>query len=431
MFWKALKTAAALSALFLVVYNGCSYVTSLRSGVGTWYYAWERYIPFVPIFIVPYMSIDLFFMAAPFVCRSDGERRLFARRIALAILLGGVCFLVYPLKLAVERPHVSGLLGAIYNPFCGVDRPFNLLPSLHIALRTILAELYGRHTRGLVRLASHVWFSLIGFSTLLVWQHHVVDVIGGFLLAGVCFYAVRPAPLALPVVPNLRVGARYCTGAVAVLALAIWLRPWGLWLVWPAAALALVTAGYCGLGPGVYAKHDGRLPLAARLMMWPVLLGQHGSLWYYKRRARRWDALAPGVWIGRTLNDAEAREAMAAGVTAVLDLTCEFSEAEPFLRLPYLNLRVLDLTAPTSGQVRAAVEFIESHSRRGIVYVHCKIGYSRTAAVAGAWLIHAGRARTAAEAMAILRAARPTIVIRPEAGQVLRRAQSVPPVVVE
>lgn len=420
MFWKSIKTAALLSALFMVVYNGCNYITSLRADVGTWFYDWERYIPFVPIFIVPYMSIDLFFTGAPFLCRDDEERRIFARRTALAIILGGLCFLIYPLKLSVERPQVSGLLGAIYNPFCSVDKPFNLLPSLHITLRTILAEIYGRHTRGLTRWASHVWFSLIGFSTLLVHQHHVVDVIGGFLLAGFCFYAVRPAPFKMAVMPNPRVGIEYLAGAIAMVALAIGLRPWGLWLLWPALSLGLVTAGYFALGPGIYGKHEGRLPIAGRIMMSPVLLGQYLSLRHYARRARRWDALTPNVWIGRKLNDREAGEAIAAGVTAVLDMTGEFSEAEPFLRVPYLNLPVLDLTAPTNEQVRAAVEFIETHSLRGIVYVHCKIGYSRTAAVAGAWLIHAGLAKGAGEAMSMMRRARPTIVIRPEAEQVLR-----------
>ena len=52
--WEAARTAALLGALFVVVYGGCSFLTSLRSDVGTWYYAWERHIPFLPIFILPY-----------------------------------------------------------------------------------------------------------------------------------------------------------------------------------------------------------------------------------------------------------------------------------------------------------------------------------------------------------------------------------------
>ncbi len=61
---------------------------------------------------------------------------------------------------------------------------------------------------------------------------------------------------------------------------------------------------------------------------------------------RAWDEVTPGVWIGRKLNDREAANAVRQGVTAVLDLTAEFSEAKPFLALRYLNIPILDLTAP-------------------------------------------------------------------------------------
>ena len=48
-----------------------------------------------------------------------------------------------------------------------MEYPHNLFPSLHIALRMILADIYARHTRGVVRVLVHVWFSLIGLSTVL------------------------------------------------------------------------------------------------------------------------------------------------------------------------------------------------------------------------------------------------------------------------
>jgi hypothetical protein len=56
---------AALSLLWLVVYGGCSWITANRSDVGIWYYSWESFIPFVPLMIIPYMSINLFFVGGP------------------------------------------------------------------------------------------------------------------------------------------------------------------------------------------------------------------------------------------------------------------------------------------------------------------------------------------------------------------------------
>ena len=72
-------------------------------------------------------------------------------------------------------------------------------------------------------------------------------------------------------------------------------------------------------------------------------------------------------------------------------------------------------------QLDQGVRFIEQQTQEGIVYVHCKIGYSRSAAVVGAYLLHTGLARNADEAIAQLLAARPAIVIRPEAEAAIRR----------
>jgi len=95
----ALAASIGLSILFLVVYSGTNWITSLRSEVGTWYFEWERWIPFVPWMVIPYMSIDLFFVVAPFLCRGRTELKILAGRITLAILAAGTCFLLFPLKL--------------------------------------------------------------------------------------------------------------------------------------------------------------------------------------------------------------------------------------------------------------------------------------------------------------------------------------------
>jgi protein phosphatase len=152
----------------------------------------------------------------------------------------------------------------------------------------------------------------------------------------------------------------------------------------------------------------------------PVLLGQYLSLLYYRRQCRPWDEFSPGLLIGRQLDDAEAAEAVRQGVTAVLDLTAEFSEATPFRATNYRNLPILDLTAPTPGQLREAIQFIAEESARGTVYVHCKIGYSRSATVVGAYQLASGRAATAQEAIELLRRVRPSIIVRPEAREALR-----------
>jgi membrane-associated phospholipid phosphatase len=188
---KALAASVGLSVLFLIVYGGCNWITTHRANVGTFYFEWERAIPFVPFFILPYMSIDLFFVVAPFLCRSDQELSIFAKRIATAILIAGICFLIFPLRFSFPRPHADGWLGAVFDWFRGMDAPYNLLPSLHAALMLILADVYFRNTRGPARITIMIWFALIALSPLLTYQHHFIDIFGGFVLAVFCFVVFR------------------------------------------------------------------------------------------------------------------------------------------------------------------------------------------------------------------------------------------------
>jgi protein phosphatase len=85
---------------------------------------------------------------------------------------------------------------------------------------------------------------------------------------------------------------------------------------------------------------------------------------------------------------------------------------------------ILDLTAPNTLQLWEAVEFISQHAGGGIICVHCKVGYSRSAAVVGAYLLASGQAKTVEQAVTLLRNGRPTIVIRPEALAALNRFHS-------
>lgn len=235
--------------------------------------------------------------------------------------------------------------------------------------------------------------------------------------------AALAPPRSMTMVKNARVGLLYTALALVLIVLCIVAWPWGAILLWPIVSLGVLVTGYFGPGAAIYRKRNGRLPLGTRIIMGPVLLGQYLSLLYYRRQCRAWDAVAPGVWLGRRLNSAEAAAAVKQGVTAVVDLCGEFSEARPFLQLDYFPLPVLDLTAPSPRQLSWATEFIDRWASTGIVYVHCKIGYSRSAAIVGAWLLASGRAATADEAIAQLRAARPSIVVRPEIDQALRAFQ--------
>ena len=419
---QAVLFSSALSLLFVVVYGGCNALASQRTDLGRYFLACELQIPFVPALIVPYFSIDLFFVASFLLCADEIELRAHARRIALAILIAGLAFLVFPLTAGYPRPDVSGWAGRLFEFLWSFDKPHNLVPSLHVALASLLWPVYARHARGATRWLVHGWFGLIVVSPLLTWQHHLLDVATGAMLGQVCLFAFpegrdrdkihapgrswnhalfgslaanlaidRRQRSLLRSAPNLRVARYYAAGSAALGILAIGLGS-GFWLLmWPASSLALIAVAYARGNSSVFRKSGGRLPIRTRVVLGPYLLGMFARLLIYRRRGEPWVEAAPRVYCGRLLTKREALRMRAMGVTGVLDMTAEHAETRAFLEtdyldsdrlmlreIEYLNVPVLDLTKPSRNQLDIAVSFIAEHARGDGVYVHCALGISRS-----------------------------------------------------
>ncbi|MEO8352266.1 MAG: phosphatase PAP2/dual specificity phosphatase family protein [Chthoniobacteraceae bacterium] len=420
----AIGTVALTGGLFIVIYNLCNWLTHLRPDVGVWDFAWERHWPVVPAMIVPYWSLDFLYILAPFLCRTREELGVLRRRLIFVTIAAGLGFLAIPLQFAFPRPHVEGIFAPMFAALYSFDLPHNLFPSLHLALRTVLTSFYLRKTSGAGRWLVHGWFSLVGISTLLTWQHHLVDVLGGVWLGAIAIHLFRHDELAAPRAHNIRIACYYALGAIICSQLARLAFPWTVPFVWPASALGIAAFGYAGFGGNIYRKHAGQLTWPTKVLLGPMLFGQWISWRYYRTKSPPWNEVSRGVWIGALLTSEEALSARNQGVTSVLDLCVEFSEPAAFRELHYTHFPVLDLTAPTAAQFTTAAEIIETESARGIIYIHCKAGYSRSAGAVGAWLLQTGRARTVEGAAALLIAVRPGIVIRPEIREALRQFEN-------
>lgn len=409
-----LAWAIGASACFLSVYFFTNWIASLCTGVPGLYFGWELRSPLVPVMIVPYLSEDVFFFFSPFLCRTSDELRRHGVRLILAVNIAAVFFLLFPLHIGWPREPVNGASGLLFALLRMLDRPYNLAPSLHLALLVLLWVVYSRRTHGALRIAVQVWFVLIGVSTILTRQHHLIDVATGLMLGWLCLYLLPDGPAAgTSFERSVRLGLIYASVAAACLALASRFPREAFILIWPAVSLGVLAAGYVALGPTITRKDKGGIPWRSRLLLGPYLGGARLSAWL--RRPAGPSQITPGIFLGPRLSAARARSLLSEGITAVLDFTAEFSEQPLLLQLNYHCLPVLDLVPPTREQLEAAVEFIDSNSRDGIVYVHCALGYSRSACAVAAWLLRTGRASTAEEAIGLIKKARPRAVAR--AGQ--------------
>jgi protein-tyrosine phosphatase len=78
------------------------------------------------------------------------------------------------------------------------------------------------------------------------------------------------------------------------------------------------------------------------------------------------------------------------------------------------HVAMLDLLPPTEDQLEAAVRAIARLAARRPTLVCCALGYSRSAIASAAWLIAAGHATNADDALEQVRGARPQVVIGPK-----------------
>ncbi|MEO6754890.1 MAG: phosphatase PAP2/dual specificity phosphatase family protein [Chthoniobacteraceae bacterium] len=418
--WRGLAWLALCGPWFFIAYGFCNWFTAHRTDVGTWYFEWEKRVPFVPELVVPYWSLDLLFIGAFFLPRTRAELRKLGTRIFTLITLTCVCFLLWPLKFDLPRPMPAGWTAPLFRALYANDLPYNLSPSLHIGLRCLFWITYGRHLRGWPRSAMRWWFILIGASTLLVWQHHFIDIVTGFLMAYAIVallpdHATQPGPrglLGTRSASSQQLALRYGGGALVCTLLALPGGAW-LWFGWPAIACALTALAYATANPRWLQKCSGNPTPAAEWILLPVTL--IARLWQMRwlRRQPAWHEVAPGVFFGRQLTDAEAREFLATHPNlAVIDLTAESKEATPFReQARYFPLPVLDLTDP-DAEIRAqACAIIRDHLARGPVFIHCLLGLGRSAHIAAAWLLASGRCADADDAVKIIRALTPGAVL--------------------
>jgi len=428
--WKsALGWLCVLGPFFFATYGLANWAASLRAQVPAVVFDWERHIPFLPWTIVPYWAIDLLYGLSLFLLPNRAALLVHVRRLLAAQVFAVACFLALPLRFSFDRPEVSGAYAWMYAALDSFDQPFNQAPSLHIALIVILWQVYLRAVPRTMHLLLHAGFLLIGISVLTTWQHHFIDIPTGAWLGWFCIWLFpdnRRSPLAAAALTcdpmRRKLAWRYGASAVAVGALSLLAGGAWLWFAWISGALALVAFIYAAGEPADFGKRsDGSIASAAWWLMGPYFVGAWLNSRWWTRNTAAADAVAPDVFLGRLPSGVEIERA---GVASVVDLSAELPCAAG--TASYVNVPILDLTAPSVEQIERAVFSIEAMRARGPVLVCCALGYARSAAAVAAWLTHTRTVPDLETAVVRVRRARPAVVLIPAYLDALRawRARS-------
>ena len=182
--WPLLRFAGLLALAdagwFAFVYGGCEWLTAHRSLRVRIHLPGELSIPLVPGAVLAYMSIYLLFFAAPFIIRERREILALSRALALAILLGGVGFLLLPARAVYAPPGKLGVWAELFHFADWLNLDYNMVPSLHVALSVCCIAAYARQASQAGRAGLWLWAAAIALSTLLTHQHHIVDAVSGW-----------------------------------------------------------------------------------------------------------------------------------------------------------------------------------------------------------------------------------------------------------
>jgi len=181
-----------ISVAFFTVYPTCNWVTMQRTDALGLYLASELAIPFVPEFVWAYLSLYLLFLIPPFFL---GHQRMntLGRQLIAATVFCGLIFLLLPTELGFERTIPSDpFYSALFADLFAIDLPHNMVPSLHVTFSAlILFTLSDKPRRAPAKALFLAWLVLICASTILVHQHHLLDVATGLLVATFLYHVAR------------------------------------------------------------------------------------------------------------------------------------------------------------------------------------------------------------------------------------------------
>lgn len=181
--WRAyLKFMGLFYLFFFPVYFGGGHIAAHSLETFRLYWSWEQDIPVIPWMIWPYLSLFTLFLL-PLAHLNPGQISALSRQSTATLVLAGLIFLAVPTQSGYPPSIVTGLHQPIFELLGRLDTPHNLAPSLHVAFSALILLACAARTSPGLAWGYRFWLLLLSVSTLLVHQHHLVDVVSGLAIA--------------------------------------------------------------------------------------------------------------------------------------------------------------------------------------------------------------------------------------------------------
>ncbi len=178
---------ALFAAVFAVCFGTTSWITSHYAFLPAWDLPFERSIPFVPSASLVYLTITPALLFSLYYFRTREAMAPFAIALCAEAVIASVFFLIFPQTVAWTRPAVTGWARIPFGFADAMNLSYNQFPSLHVAFAVSIAWAYPRH-----RTFWRLWSAAVAISTWLMWEHHLVDILGGVALAAIVMPLLYP-----------------------------------------------------------------------------------------------------------------------------------------------------------------------------------------------------------------------------------------------
>ncbi|KAE9633464.1 phosphatase PAP2 family protein [Defluviitalea raffinosedens] len=187
---------------YLVILLGYQLLNKITVPKYYMYHPIDRYIPFVPIMVVPYVFWYILITASLVYLGFTNKNDFY--RLAL-FMFGGmticyIIFIIFPngqnLRPVITKTNIfTQLITLIYS----IDNPTNSAPSIHVIdTMGVFIALRKNEKLGKIKkfqIASAIVTILIIMSTMMIKQHSILDVMYGLLMSLVLYIVIYRIPL--------------------------------------------------------------------------------------------------------------------------------------------------------------------------------------------------------------------------------------------
>lgn len=375
------------ATVFMTVYNFAAWYTSTAEKVPSFVFDFEKYIPFLPWSIIPYMTSGIFFCFVFFMGKNDEQLKILTRRMLFITVTAGLCFIVFPLQFSLVKPIANNfVLGYSFKFLKIFDSSFNQAPSLHIAYAFVFWTVFRNFRK--TRLLIMLWLILLGISTLTVYQHHFIDILTAAVLAHFSF-VIFPYRKDNFLYRNFQVANMYFLLAWIQISAALLLDKYfdhlWLFLLWPALMSMIIGYHYQKNNVRFLKDKEGNISLLRKFFYTPYLM-VYWIFWKFLRKNKVPLEIAPRIYISSRPGSKDQHYFDSGSLILVYDLSAEIEENSSiknhtfYRSVPFLDIGTFD-DAETKKLIAEITEKYKTLPADGKILIHCTMGFTRSSVI--------------------------------------------------